>query len=135
MKVILLLALLSLSLCEDGCTDQPATSYSDCKELPVETGDTCCFYSTTAASQTSSACVSLSADEMKDLDKVKEDAEKVYKDGGIEATLTIKCSEDTGNGDSSKSKSTDASKTTDESSDDSSNYLSISLIILLSLLF
>ena len=122
MKVILLLALLSLSLCEDGCTDQPATSYSDCKELPVETGDTCCFYSTTAAGRTSSICYPFSADEMKDFDKFKEEAEKVYKDAGLEVTVTITCSED-------------ASKTTDESSDDSSNYLSISLIILLSLLF
>ena len=110
MKVILLLALLSLSLCEDGCSGQEVTSYSDCKELTVETGDTCCLFSTNIVGQTLSTCYSLSADQMKDLDKVKEEFEKDYKDADFEVTVTIKCSEDTGNGDSSKSKSTDAFK-------------------------
>jgi len=124
MKVILLLALLSLSLCDD-CTGS-TNDVKDCLAKDAGEGKTCCLRSTVNDVSTSYQCFGYTADEIADLAKVQQNEQKDYPEG---TTVTITCKAD------DKKSSGSDTKTTAEDDSSSSNYLTKSLIILLSLLF
>jgi len=119
MKVILLLALLSLSLCDD-CTGV-TRDVKECLAKNAGEGKTCCLWN----SGSTFTCAGYTEEQMKDLEAT------AAEEG---AGITITCTAPDDDKKSSSGKSTDT-KTTPEDDSSSSNYLSKSLIILLSLLF
>jgi len=92
MKVVVLLALLSLSVYAQECEGR-ASSYSDCKDLTVETGETCCYveYDVKGVGE-SGVCYPVTEEEMKDLDKyIKEAEEEESAEFGADVDVDVKC--------------------------------------------
>ena len=159
MKVILILALLSLSVCTEMCNDvTEASSYDDCKDLGVETDSYCCFNEYNGKNNKGETfnfkyCNQLPKTDYDNLDETMTSIIKnMESQGDIIEKFNVICPDktfigkeektDTGKNDtttpdsnnSGKNDTTTNNTNTDDESD-SSNYLSKSLIILLSLLF
>ena len=111
MKVILLLALLSLTFCTD-CDDMlKADSYKDCKDLTVEAGNFCCYVEfegeVMGVSGEYGYCEELTPEQQKDLDKTEKEMNAAYEGLG-DVSYSIDCN---------------------------SNYLSMAFLALLFILF
>ena len=123
MKVILIFALLTLSVYTKECTaDKPASGYNDCKDLEVEeSGNHCCFVDIKTSETESELkfCKEIDKEAYDNLDNaIKEEKAQMEEDGVTVEKFNVDCG-----------------KTTNSDDSDSSNYLSQTLIILLSLLF
>jgi len=145
MKVILILALLSLSVYAETCNSKDdASSYSDCKDLEVETDYYCCFIEQKGTSSDGGTMDKKYCDEFhkfvyENFDETMEKTVKEMKESGFKIEkFNVVCPD--------KNYSAKADITTPASNNsvknetnitttDSSNYLSQTLIILLLLLF
>ena len=94
MKVVVLLALLSLSVYAKECGDEDvsASSYSDCKDLTVETGETCCYIeSDVKGLGKEGGCAPVTEEEMKDLDKYVKETEEESAKYGLDVDIDVDC--------------------------------------------
>ena len=94
MKVILILSLLSLlflSIYAEGCEDNQAKNYNDCKNYEVDEGDTCCFMKSEMSyngnSATTGFCYALTQEEIKNIDQTEKKAEVAMEIPGIKITF------------------------------------------------
>jgi len=92
MKIILLMALLSLSVYAKEC-DGAARRYSDCKDLVTTEGNTCCLFQILDEYALSSWYIPFSDEELNDLKSIKKEVEEDLANEGMDAIVTINCND------------------------------------------